>query len=270
MPHPWIGKCGHIERSADRRRRDSTREMHEIADETPRPRERQMTASWFVHPCTSRELRSAQCYRPRPVSIVAGHLLDASSSTRASGPKTTRNRVGGEGEAFKNEARTGSNALPQWSRRPGRKASWLDMTGPGMDFPDCVTYAIIDDALHGKGIPVFQGTDDHHAMVPTGQARVFVHLLPRLIPPGSLRGGIAVVVDVLRATTVMVQALASGCEAIIPCAEIEEAKAGRGRLAGWFGLARRRAAGFADPGIRPGQLARRVHSRRFAGRRRWS
>jgi 2-phosphosulfolactate phosphatase len=37
-------------------------------------------------------------------------------------------------------------------------------------------------------------------MVPTGQSRVFVHLLPDLIPPGSLRGGVAVVVDVLRAT----------------------------------------------------------------------
>jgi 2-phosphosulfolactate phosphatase len=61
-------------------------------------------------------------------------------------------------------------------------------------------------------------------MDPTGQARVFVHLLPRLIPPGLLNGGIAVVVDVLRATTVMIQALASGCEAIIPCVEIEIAK----------------------------------------------
>jgi 2-phosphosulfolactate phosphatase len=61
-------------------------------------------------------------------------------------------------------------------------------------------------------------------MDPTGQACVFVHLLPRLIPPGVLRGGVAVVVDVLRATTVMVQALASGCEAIIPCGEIEIAK----------------------------------------------
>ena len=66
---------------------------------------------------------------------------------------------------------------------------------------------------------------DHHAMVPTEQARVFVHLLPSLIPPGSLRGGVAVVVDVLRATTVMVQALAAGCEAVIPCGEIDEAKA---------------------------------------------
>ena len=55
------------------------------------------------------------------------------------------------------------------------------------------------------------------------QARVFVHLLPKLIPPGTLRGGVAVVVDVLRATTVMVQALAVGCDAIIPCGEIDEA-----------------------------------------------
>ncbi len=54
---------------------------------------------------------------------------------------------------------------------------------------------------------------------------MFVHLLPRLIPPGSLRGGVAVVVDVLRATTVMVHALAAGCEAVIPCGEIDEAKA---------------------------------------------
>lgn len=53
---------------------------------------------------------------------------------------------------------------------------------------------------------------------------VYVHLLPALIPAGALKGGIAVVVDVLRATTVMVHALAAGCEAIIPCAEIEEAR----------------------------------------------
>ena len=40
---------------------------------------------------------------------------------------------------------------------------------------------------------------------------VHVHLLPALIPAGSLRGGIAVVLDVLRATTVMTHALANGC-----------------------------------------------------------
>jgi 2-phosphosulfolactate phosphatase len=62
-------------------------------------------------------------------------------------------------------------------------------------------------------------------MSPTDRPQVFVHLLPTLIPPGSLKGGVAVVVDVLRATTVMVHALANGCEAVIPCGEIDEARA---------------------------------------------
>jgi 2-phosphosulfolactate phosphatase len=53
---------------------------------------------------------------------------------------------------------------------------------------------------------------------------VFVHLLPSLIPPRSLKRGVAVVVDVLRATTVMIHALAAGCEAVIPCGEIDEAR----------------------------------------------
>src|SRR3954469_19810045 len=53
---------------------------------------------------------------------------------------------------------------------------------------------------------------------------VYVHLLPDLIPEGALRGGVAVVVDVLRATTMMVHALAAGCVAVIPCGEIDEAR----------------------------------------------
>ena len=76
-------------------------------------------------------------------------------------------------------------------------------------------------------------------MVPTEHASIFVHLLPTLIPPGSLRGGVAVVVDVLRATTVMVQALAAGCEAIIPCGEIDEATGGCCGSAAGHGPARR-------------------------------
>lgn len=55
--------------------------------------------------------------------------------------------------------------------------------------------------------------------------KIFVHSLPRLIPAGALRGSVAIVVDVLRATTVMAQALASGCREVIPCAEIDEARA---------------------------------------------
>jgi 2-phosphosulfolactate phosphatase len=54
---------------------------------------------------------------------------------------------------------------------------------------------------------------------------VTVHFLPRLAEPATLRGGIAVVADVLRATTTIVHALASGAEAIIPCATIDEARA---------------------------------------------
>ena len=53
---------------------------------------------------------------------------------------------------------------------------------------------------------------------------VYVHLLPALIPAGALRGGVAVVIDVLRATTTMIHALAAGCDAIIPCGEIDEAR----------------------------------------------
>lgn len=58
----------------------------------------------------------------------------------------------------------------------------------------------------------------------TRRLPVSVHLLPSLIPPGALVGGVAVVIDILRATTTMVHALAAGCDAIIPCVEIEEAR----------------------------------------------
>jgi 2-phosphosulfolactate phosphatase len=53
---------------------------------------------------------------------------------------------------------------------------------------------------------------------------VFVHLLPDLIPEEGLRGGVAVILDVLRASTMMVHALSAGCEAVIPCADIDEAR----------------------------------------------
>jgi 2-phosphosulfolactate phosphatase len=53
---------------------------------------------------------------------------------------------------------------------------------------------------------------------------VHVYLLPELAPPGRLRGGVAVVIDVLRATTTIIHALAAGCTAVRPCAEVEEAR----------------------------------------------
>ena len=54
--------------------------------------------------------------------------------------------------------------------------------------------------------------------------QVSVHLAPSLVAPGRLAGGLAVVIDVLRATTTIVHALAAGCTAIRPCAKIGEAR----------------------------------------------
>jgi 2-phosphosulfolactate phosphatase len=73
---------------------------------------------------------------------------------------------------------------------------------------------------------------------------------------------VAVVVDVLRATTVMVHALAAGCEAVIPCLEIDEARAVAARLpAGQAILAGERQglpiAGF-DLGNSPGSFTPEV------------
>jgi 2-phosphosulfolactate phosphatase len=53
---------------------------------------------------------------------------------------------------------------------------------------------------------------------------VQVYLLPELAPPGRLAGGVAVVIDVLRASTTIIHALAAGCTAVRPCAEVEEAR----------------------------------------------
>jgi 2-phosphosulfolactate phosphatase len=52
-----------------------------------------------------------------------------------------------------------------------------------------------------------------------------VHLLPALFEPGELAGGTAVVIDVLRATTTIVYALAAGAQSVIPCGEIDAARA---------------------------------------------
>lgn len=68
---------------------------------------------------------------------------------------------------------------------------------------------------------------------------VQVHLLPELVPVGRLKEGVAVVIDVLRATTTIVHALAAGCESVRPCAEVEEAQ----RLAGEMRVGRALLAG---------------------------
>ena len=52
-----------------------------------------------------------------------------------------------------------------------------------------------------------------------------VHLLPDLVAPSALAGRTVVVIDVLRATTTICHALAAGASSVVPCLEIDEARA---------------------------------------------
>lgn len=51
-----------------------------------------------------------------------------------------------------------------------------------------------------------------------------VFSLPQDFEPDDLRGGIAVVIDVLRASTTIVTALANGARSVIPCRDVESAR----------------------------------------------
>lgn len=53
---------------------------------------------------------------------------------------------------------------------------------------------------------------------------VRVHLLPQLFEPAELAGGVAVVIDILRATTTIVHAVNAGVQRVVPCAEVETAR----------------------------------------------
>ncbi len=54
--------------------------------------------------------------------------------------------------------------------------------------------------------------------------KIFVHLEPALCEPTILAGATAVVIDVLRATTTMIYALAAGAAEIRPCVTVDEAR----------------------------------------------
>ena len=60
-----------------------------------------------------------------------------------------------------------------------------------------------------------------------------VHLLPSLVSEEQLRGGVAVVIDVLRASTTITQALASGAMAVVPTATVADAQAAAASIAGF-------------------------------------
>lgn len=51
-------------------------------------------------------------------------------------------------------------------------------------------------------------------------APLHVHLLPNLVEPAALRGGVVIVIDVLRATTTLAHAFHAGIQSIYPVSEI--------------------------------------------------
>ena len=59
---------------------------------------------------------------------------------------------------------------------------------------------------------------------------LFVHFLPTLFEPHELRGGVAVVIDLLRASTTIVHAIAAGARSVVPCLTVEDARSAAANL----------------------------------------
>ncbi len=55
-------------------------------------------------------------------------------------------------------------------------------------------------------------------------SKLRVHFLPELVAPSALAGSRCVVVDVLRATTTIVEAIGAGAIAVMPCLTIDDAR----------------------------------------------
>src|SRR5690606_11885535 len=74
-------------------------------------------------------------------------------------------------------------------------------------------------ARHRSDFPVARVYD--RAMSPP----VHVALLPAFVTPAALQGGVAVVIDILRASTTIVHALAEGARAVLPFESVDDARA---------------------------------------------
>lgn len=93
-----------------------------------------------------------------------------------------------------------------------------------------------------------------------------VALVPSLVSASDLAPCIAVAIDVLRATTSIVQALAAGCTRVYVCAEIDEAQALRGRLGAAQSLLAGERGGKPLPGFDLGNSPREFTAERCRGR----
>ena len=85
------------------------------------------------------------------------------------------------------------------------------------------------------------------------------------MPAGATAGGVAVVIDVLRASTTIITALAHGAAGIVPVADVDEAR----RLAGELGprvVLGGERGGLCIPGFDLGNSPREYSAERVAGR----
>ena len=128
------------------------REVHQVADESPRARQRKISPFRFVHPCTSRDLHGRVSARlaKRPMARRRPGL-GRFRPGRTSG-EAYRKSSSGEGEACKNATRTGLGSIAVADASSlARSHPASRHRGQGMDFPDRVAYAIIVGASTTKG-----------------------------------------------------------------------------------------------------------------------
>ncbi|NBV45637.1 MAG: 2-phosphosulfolactate phosphatase [Planctomycetia bacterium] len=85
------------------------------------------------------------------------------------------------------------------------------------------------------------------------------------MPPGAAAGGIAVVIDVLRASTTMITALAHGAAGVLPVADVAAAR-GRAAALGPNALLGGERGGLRLPGFDLGNSPREYTADRVAGR----
>jgi 2-phosphosulfolactate phosphatase len=95
--------------------------------------------------------------------------------------------------------------------------------------------------------------------------RIDVFLLPALVEPDELTGKTAVVIDVLRATTTIVHALAAGASQVVPCLEVEDARRVAAGIPGQVVLGGERG-GLPIPGFDLGNSPADYTPARVAGR----
>lgn len=95
---------------------------------------------------------------------------------------------------------------------------------------------------------------------------VSVHLAPTFVPPEVFAGSVAIVVDLIRATTTITSALAAGADRVIPCATIEEVHGLRGRFEAGTILTGGERGGLAIEGFDLGNGPQEYTTERVKGR----